>query len=592
MDFIDHLKSSVDIVRVVGEYVRLKKNGPRWVGLCPFHTERTPSFGVHTGYQIYKCFGCGAAGDVIKFVQEIEGLTFWEAVKQLAERHGIPLPKRSEQSDEETKLRAALYEMHEIAFRHFQEQLRASAGAEARAYLARRGVSEALIEEFGLGFAERSGQPLTRKLQQEGFGREHLEKSGLAVARQDGSGFFDRFRGRLMFPIQNETGKTIAFAGRLLMDADNEPKYLNSPETEIYRKSWVLYNLHRARKAAREKGHLILVEGYMDVIGLYGAGVRNVVASCGTALTYQQVRSMKRHAEDVVVNFDPDTAGANAAERSINMLLEEGLHIRVLELGGGMDPDEFVKEHGPGAYQTALEAAPRYFEWLASRTRRKFDMRTAEGRVKGLELLIPAIQRIPGKIERAAVVDEVAAYLGVDSGLVVEQFRKIAVERTARAARLKAPPVPHDERILVRCLLDSEEARREALPRLNEIPVEIPLRTAKILAAIAAAGEPFRFGAVEGRLEEEDRALLMNLAFSNDGEEETDISARQALACIERIRAASQSRRYAELKARIKTEQREGRIEEALRLARELERMKKTWRAPAVTGASGTGNLE
>ncbi len=592
MDFIEQLKSSIDIVRVVGEYVQLKKNGPRWVGLCPFHSEKTPSFSVHSVHQFYKCFGCNAGGDAIKFVQEIEGVTFWEAVKQLAERHGIPLPKRSEHADEKTKVRAGVFEAHEIALRHFQSLLRSNAGAEARAYLSKRGVTDALVDEFGLGFADRPGQSLTRKLQQEGFGREQLESTGLVVARQDGSGFFDRFRGRLMFPIHNETGKAIAFAGRALA-ADEQPKYLNSPETEIYRKSWVLYNLHRARKTVRDDGRTILVEGYMDVIGLHGAGVKNTVASCGTALTTQQVRALKRHAGNVVVNFDPDAAGANAAERSINMLLDEGLHIRVLELQGGLDPDEFVKERGAEAYSTALESAPRYFEWLAARARQKFDMRSVEGRVRGLEFLMPAIQRIPGRIERAAVVDEVASYLGVDSGLVIEQFRKIALDRPSHRAKAKLPPVPHDERILLRCLLESEEARREALPRLAGIPAAGGLRTEKILSAIAAAGEPFQFAAVEGRLSEEDRSLLMLLAFSHDeGDEEPELSAKQAVACIDRMRAAVGQQRYNEIKARIKAAQREGRLEAALELARELEQLKDTLRLSGGTGTARMGSVE
>jgi DNA primase len=257
MDFIEQLKSSVDIVRVVGEYVRLKRAGagPRYTGLCPFHHEKTPSFSVHSTHQFYKCFGCGAGGDVIKFVMEIERLTFWEAVKLLAERNGIPLPRQSEHADEETRRRAALYEMHELAGRLFRELLDSPAGREARGYLERRGVSRATAEEFGLGLSDRGGQMLVRAFERAGFAHELMEQSGLVLRRNDGTGFYDRFRGRLMFPIHSESGKLIGFGGRALAEGD-EPKYLNSPETPIYRKSQVLYNLNRARKAMRRRAGL------------------------------------------------------------------------------------------------------------------------------------------------------------------------------------------------------------------------------------------------------------------------------------------------------------------------------------------------
>ena len=320
MDFAEQLKSSIDIVKVAGEYVRLKRLGAtsNYKGLCPFHQEKTPSFNVNQTRQFYKCFGCGVGGDVIKFVQEIEGLSFWESAKMLAERYGVPMPKRSDYSDAESKQRGALMEMHAIAARLFQENLRGPQGAEARAYLAKRGVSQDVVDTFELGYAEPSGQLLTRKLSERSFSPEQMEASGLVRKRNEGAGYYDNFRGRLMFPIHNESGKVIAFGGRAMNDED-QPKYLNSPETPIYKKTSVLYNLHRAREAVRRSGHVVLVEGYMDVIGVYAAGVKEVVASCGTSLTNGQVRTIHRHADTVVVNFDPDTAGANATEKAIKV---------------------------------------------------------------------------------------------------------------------------------------------------------------------------------------------------------------------------------------------------------------------------------
>ncbi len=361
MDFVDHLKSSVDIVRTVGEYVRLRKIGARYSGLCPFHTEKTPSFSVNPGLGIFICFGCGKKGDVLTFVQEIEQLTFYETLKLLADRNGLTMPSKRERHDPETDLRAAVYDLHEIAAETFRETLWGDKGGDARDYLRRRGLMQSVAEHFGLGFADRSGQDLMRRVKGR-FSPEQLEASGLFGKREDGT-LYDRFRGRLMFPIHNESGKVIAFGGRA-MRPDEEPKYLNSPETSIYKKSSVLYNLHRAKQAIRTAERAVLVEGYMDVIGVYAAGVKQVVASCGTALTNNQVRAIKRHSESIVVNFDPDTAGANATEKSIQILLDEGMHVRILELDGGLDPDEFIKNNGAGSILVETRARNRIFSMV------------------------------------------------------------------------------------------------------------------------------------------------------------------------------------------------------------------------------------
>ena len=468
MDFLEQVKSSVDIVKVVGEYVRLKKAGgsPRYTGLCPFHNEKTPSFSVHSTHQFYKCFGCDAKGDAINFVKEIERVSFFDALKMLAERNGIPVPKRSDYSDPESKLRNALLDMHEIAARLFQSNLRGPQGADARAYLARRGVTDDQIEEFGLGLSDSGWDQLTRRLQQEHVPAGELEQSGLVSKRQESGGFYDRFRGRLMFPIHNESGKVIAFGGRALKPGD-EPKYLNSPETPIYRKSFVLYNLHRAKEGIRKQDRAVLVEGYMDVIGVYSSGVRNVVASCGTALTNTQVRGLKRFSERIVVNFDPDAAGSNAAERSIQMLLEEGMHVRVLELDGGLDPDEYVKQAGPEVYRGKVDQAAGYFEWLSDRARRKYDMRTAEGKIAGLQFLLPAIHRVTSKLERATIAEEVAGYLGIERGMVLEHFRKAAAERRDRSRQPTQMAVPPLERLLLNSLLWTPKHAGRSFPALS-----------------------------------------------------------------------------------------------------------------------------
>jgi DNA primase len=575
MEFVEQLKSAVDIVAVIGQYVRLKRvgAGPRYMGRCPFHTEKTPSFSVHGAYQFYKCFGCNAGGDVIKFIMEVERLSFYEALKLLADRHGISMPQRAEYADADTKLRAAVYRMHEVALSLYRSALDAPAGAAARAYLQKRGLERARIEEFGIGCSDPSGQALTRILQREGFTAEQMEASGLVMARHDGSGFYDRFHGRLMFPIHNESGKVVAFAGRAL--GEEEPKYLNSPETPVYRKSWVLYNLHRARHQIRKHDRVVLVEGYMDVIGVWSSGVEEVVASCGTALTTQQVRLLRRHSDKVVVNFDPDNAGVSAAERSIQLLLEESVRVRVLELEGGLDPDDYVKQRGPEEYRLRLDRAPGYFHWLADRARVRYDMRSAEGRLAGLQFLLPAIQQVSDKLERATIANDVATYLGVEPGLVLERFRRSAAQRQEAVAAPPAPELRPVEKILLQSLLASEEARQQILPLLKAAPAFEQLATRRILQALAAtteAGSGFSFTELESRLEDADKHLLTATAFADEGREGGNPLA-QALACVQALENAERAAQRAAVRARVREAERAGDFVEALKWTEELARL-------------------
>jgi DNA primase len=582
MDFAEQLKSSIDIVKVAGEYVRLKRLGAtaNYKGLCPFHQEKTPSFNVNQTRQFYKCFGCGVGGDVIKFVQEIEGLSFWESAKMLAERHGVPLPKRSDYSDVESKQRGALMDMHAIAARLFQDNLRGPQGAEARAYLAKRGVSQEVIDAFELGYAEPSGQVLTRKLSERSFSAEQMEVSGLVRKRNEGTGYYDNFRGRLMFPIHNESGKVIAFGGRAMNDED-QPKYLNSPETPIYKKTSVLYNLHRAREAVRRSGRVVLVEGYMDVIGVYAAGVKEVVASCGTALTNGQVRTIHRHADTVVVNFDPDTAGANATEKAIQLLLDEGLHVRVVALDGGLDPDEYCKRNGAEAYRAKLDGASTYFHWLADRARTRFDMKTSDGKVAAFKFLLPAVQKISDKLEQAATVNDLASYLGVDPGLVLDQFKKSAAARRAPVPQAApASGIPHMERILLNALLSSDRARAEMLPTLLPELTEsfVTREIFEALRQVAGADAKFSYSALEGRLEAPGKELLRDAVTADESSGEA-VSWEQAQACLRRLESDFRKRQVAELRARVKSAEREGRVEEALCWMAELSRLERESRA-------------
>ena len=576
MEFAQLVKSQVDIVRVIGSYVRLRRMGSsaRYIGLCPFHQEKTPSFNVNGDHQFFKCFGCGVGGDVFKFVMEKEGLSFYECLQLLAEQNGIPLPKRDNYLDADSRVREAIQHMNELAADAFQRNLYSNAGQEARAYLARRGVNEEIARTFQLGLSERGGHALTKRLEQEGFTREQIEKSGLVGQRQDGT-FYDRFRYRLMFPICSEPGKVIGFGGRALADGD-EPKYLNSPETELYKKSHVLYNLHRAKEAIRKSERAVLVEGYMDVIGVWSAGVHEVVASCGTALTANQVRALKRHSDRIVVNFDPDTAGANAAERSIQMFLEEGLHVRVLELDGELDPDEYCQQHGADAYRSVLDHARSYFHWLGDRARKKFDVTTTEGRAQALQYLLPPIHRLPDDIQRAAVAEDIAHYLGVSKGLILENFRKSAVTRSREKQTVVEDPGTFMEKCLLQLLISDVDARDQLVPQLKNLPGIERLSTRNVFYQIFAlhdAGTDFAFAELDARLEDADRTKLAAFVLADETATEV-FSLEQGEACVRRLQNEERDSRVASLRVRIKEAEKSGRITEALEMMQEMDRLR------------------
>lgn len=567
MEFKERLREQVDIVRVVGEYVRLRREGKRYKGLCPFHSEKTPSFSVSPEHQHFRCFGCDARGDVFKFVELIEGLTFFEALKKLADQHGMALPKQSFASDEDTRLKAALYEMHEIAANHFRANLAGSGGATARAYLAKRGVAEPVAQQFGLGLAEGSGRTLVRILEQRGFKPEQMEASGLVGKRDDGS-FYDRFRNRLMFPIHNESGKVIAFGGRAL-DPEDKAKYLNSSETRLYRKSNVLYNLHRAKETAMKRDRVVLVEGYMDAIGAWQAGVTEAVASCGTALTVEQIRALKRHSLNLHLNFDPDTAGAKASERSIKLLLDEGMKVRIVELEGGLDPDEYCKQHGAEAYLQRVAGAKTYFYWLADRARAKYNMREAQGRVDAFQSLVPAIQDLNDRIARSTFAHDLAGYLGVDTRLVLDHLRRLEADRADRAPLAKTDPTHATDRILLPLLVNDAEARARLMDRLRDLPALRQLTSAPIFDVLISMhdnGESVSFNTLHERLSPPMQDKLAAIVLdSGEG-----ITLEDGLACIETLLHSDRESVIRDLKNQIRSAEREGRIKEAMELAQQL----------------------
>ena len=477
-DFAQTVKQQADIVKVIESYIRLRKAGAqRFTGLCPFHKEKTPSFSVHAGQQFFYCFGCQATGDVFSFVGKIENVGFPESVRIVAQKCGIPLPKREFSSPEEAagaRLRTKLLELHETAAAWFEEQLRGPGGALAREYLAGRGLSDEGIRKFRIGYAPDSFNALRDRLS--GMAdQEALRASGLFSSKEQGDGgqgpIYDRFRKRVMFPIANEGGRVIAFTARTLETGDKAgAKYINSPETPLYSKGQVLFNLDKAKPAIRALEFALLVEGQMDCISVFLAGIQNVIATSGTAFTEQQVAILKRHTSNVIVNFDPDTAGANAAEKSIALLTEEGFAVKIVTLEGGLDPDRFIRERGVEAYKEALRESRRQADYLIERARMLFPGASAEQKVKAMNFLLPHIRRMPETLAREQFAADAAQKLGIGSAVLREELRQAALRRRERVEE-RAPKLTEVEKVLLRALAvtdpDGAEARLLATEALT-----------------------------------------------------------------------------------------------------------------------------
>jgi DNA primase len=468
--FIDDLKSHADIVQVVQERVPLRRAGTSWKGLCPFHGEKTPSFNVHGDKGYFKCFGCGVAGDVIKFVELYDKLPFPEAVRQLAGRFGLPVPEAddSKEDAEATRDRETLLKAHEVAALWFREQLGTPAGAAARRLLAERGITAEMIERQGIGYAPASREALKQHLLKAGFSAAVLAKSGLVVQRDEGT-VIDRFRTRIMIPIHRDNGAIIAFGGRA-MEAGQQPKYLNSPETSIYVKGKVLYGLHLSKSAISRVKHAVMVEGYFDWAQAYQAGITNVVASSGTALTPAQVRLLKRFASKVVLSFDPDAAGQGAAARSSELLVAEGFQVNVAMLPAGEDPDNFIRKHGGAAYQEQLRNSRQYLDYLLDRTAAEYDFNKDDSRREFLGRMLTIAARIPDAAARDQFADRLAHKARITEEVVRAEIRKAAVQRQTSVDERTVPVVTQlkaAEKGLIWALLHHPAEGLEALATLD-----------------------------------------------------------------------------------------------------------------------------
>jgi len=568
--FADKVKQQADIVRVIGEYVRLKKAGANFTGLCPFHQEKTPSFAVHPVKQIYHCFGCGVGGDVFQFVMELEKSTFPEAVRTVAEKCGIAIPRPRERSPEERRenqQRTALLDLHREAAAFFVRSLHESTeGKVALAYLEDRSLDRDALLRFGLGFAPSGGDALLRRLKPKAP-EKLLEASGLFSKDQNGR-LYDRFRRRIMFPISNETGKVVAFGGRAM--GDDMPKYLNSPETTIYSKSNVLYHVDRAKESLRQIDFAILVEGYMDAIAVARAGFLNVVASCGTSLAESQIRLLARFTHRVVVNYDPDAAGQTATDRSIGLLLEKEFEVRVLRLPGGGDPDKFLSEQGADAYRKLLAQAPPYLDYLIGRAR-QMDRTTAEGKVAALNFLMPYVQKLPNRLIRSEWATRIASELKVDEPVLREALRRAATERRSEVkpkAELLAPVVKPAERQLIRMLAEANGFREAIARELASASLHRGLETERIFEnLISKAAEQPDPVLLSAALDDRDRRLLYDILFETAPEPTWEA----ADSCMDVLRNRKVAAELAELEGKIRSQPAKDELSNLLRRKKELQ---------------------
>jgi DNA primase len=539
-DFAQLVKQQADIVRIVGDYITLKKSGAQnYAGLCPFHGEKTPSFSVHAVRQFYHCFGCNEGGDVFAFVQKIEDVGFTEAVKIVAKKCGIALPKRefaTPEEAEENRQRGKLLALHELAATWFEEQLGSVEGARAREYLTGRGLTAEAIAKFRIGYAPESFNALRDRLQGTAP-PDLLRLSGLFSSKEqpDGSAgpLYSRFRKRVTFPICNESGRVIAFTARALdSDEKSGPKYLNSPETSLYSKSEVLFNLDKAKQAIRKQDFALLVEGQMDCITAYVAGIQNVIATSGTAFSEMQVRLLGRYTKRLFVNFDPDAAGAGATERSIARLTEEDFEVKIVTLEAGLDPDRFIRERGIQEYVGAIRGARRHSDYLTDRAMQLFPTRTAEGKSKALNYLLPHIRRMPNRIVRDEFASDAAQKLGIDSALVREELRQAVRKRRDEVSPSAASALNEAERVLLRaaasptgsrvflCLAEALGRQAQSFDGLGVTPVLAVLCNRGALEPLAAVSDPRQ------------RTLLAQVLLRESG----DVEMREVEAALESLR--------------------------------------------------------
>ena len=519
-DFVEEVRRSVSLAAVIGEHVTLKRSGRTLKGLCPFHGEKTPSFHVDEQKGFFHCFGCQVGGDVYKFVMLQEALSFPEAVRNLAGKAGLAVPESRPRGPQD-ELRDLILDINQHAQAAYRDALLSpSATADAqsgREYLAGRGITDEVAETFGLGWAPDSWDFLAQRLSGR-YSENDLKAAGVVSARRSGSGVYDRFRKRVIFPIRAVSEKVIAFGARIV--GEGEPKYLNSPETPVYTKGHHLYGLDRARVAISKATEAVLVEGFLDVISLHAHGVTNAVAVQGTALTPDQARLLARYARSVVINFDGDSAGRKATRASLEVLLEQGLEVRVLELPQGTDPDDFVRAEGSEAYLRQIERAGSFFDFLLKIASEENDLSGPTGRVDALQAVLPYVIRVEDRVLRSELADAAADALRLPRALVQDEVRRKTrrvSDRREEPSRRPMLAATQAEKTLLAWLIADQEVRSLCASLVDTDFLDELARPQLFRSLLEAPAGSFDLGGVlEAIDDDEQRTLLSRCAVDPD----------------------------------------------------------------------------
>ena len=579
-DFLETVRASADIREIISGCMQLKKIGGRYRGLCPFHSEKTPSFHVDPGKQLFYCFGCGTGGDVFKFLMLFEKVDFPEALRILARRYGIPEPERNVAGSSEKQ---ALLKLHRAALEFFRENLRKGSGADAaRRYAQDRGLSAETIDSFQIGFAPARWDGLKAHLLRAGFPERQLLAAGVLVKAENSDRSYDRFRNRLIFPIHSLREECIGFGGRIL--AEGEPKYLNSPETLLFHKGEVLYGLNRTAEEIRKREEAILVEGYLDFLSLYQAGFRNLAAALGTGFSANHARLLGRFARRAIVNFDPDSAGQSATRRSLDVLLESGFEVRVLRLPGGKDPDRFVREEGAEAYRRLSENAPCYLEYLAREAAGKVDLGSAAGKIEALNLVLPYVARLENAVARSEQVKLLSTLFRIQDEIVLQELKSTVA---GRKTNLKSIPLEGTIGVssgspaarLVRILIDEPEARRALLPVLKDEDFEGSEveRIWQVFRDLARSGAEISYPRIGSLLPDPtDQAFLVKLAALPG----PSLSLGEGEECLKSLRRRPLARRMQDLQERLEKAPPGSNVDDLLRQKMDLRREMRALKTP------------
>ncbi len=591
--FIDDLKSRADLVRIIEPYAPLKKKGSNWMGCCPFHQEKTPSFSVSPTKGFYKCFGCGKGGNAYTFLMEMEGLNFPEAIQRVAEMSGVPLPepiddrqyeKNKKRKEEKKQLSDQVIELNRLALDFWEAELQAKnpKAKAAREYLETRGISDEIQKQFRIGFSPDSWDSLLNHLKEKGADEKLIEQSGLVSVNEEKDRVFDRFRGRIMFPVLDVNGNAIAFGARAM--GDDQPKYLNSPETPAYVKGQHLYGLFQSREEIRRKKFVILVEGYLDLIALYQFGITNVAASLGTAFTPEQSKLLSRFAKKVVINYDGDDAGIKAARRAIEMLLPNDFEIKILVLPGGKDPDDFIRENGTDSYDEARGRALPFLQFSLETSLSGRRLANARQKAEAIEEVLPVLASVKNPIQKRESFDQAMSFFRVeDSGLKRDLWRSIKnggaadpVSLKQQVKRVAGAKITVAEQWLLELLVFDRELQDKVLPILEETDYEA-LATSSIfraLYAINAGGQNFTLENILEFIADDEFAhdfipLLLMTEPKRAHDEVIDDVLHEAEQCIFSLRSMAIQHRIFEIGRELIAAEQNGDAEQVSRLVAE-----------------------